>query len=114
MRFLPFTAAPSCAISAHDFDSESRATPFLLRNRRQRNVAAGPDPACQGLCRRRIRPVPGSGALAPKFEFLRKHGIELHPQDGSGVTRAEQILVTSAAGEETVPDVQAARRAGVA
>ena len=35
------------------------------------------------------------------------------PQDGSGVTRAEQILVTSAAVEETVPDVQAARRLGV-
>jgi UDP-N-acetylmuramate--alanine ligase len=53
------------------------------------------------------------GRLAPKFEFLRKHGIALHPQDGSGVTRAEQILVTSAAIEETVPDVQAARRLGV-
>ncbi len=35
------------------------------------------------------------------------------PQDGSGVTRPEQILVTSAAVEETVPDVQAARRLGV-
>ena len=53
------------------------------------------------------------GRLAAKFEFLRKHGIELHPQDGSGVTRAEQILVTSAAVEDTVPDVQAARRLGV-
>ena len=36
----------------------------------------------------------------------------LHPQDGSGVRRADQILVTSAAVEETVPDVQAARRIG--
>jgi UDP-N-acetylmuramate--alanine ligase len=53
------------------------------------------------------------GRLGPKFEFLRKHGIALHAQDGSGVTRAEQILVTSAAVEETVPDVQAARRLGV-
>jgi len=53
------------------------------------------------------------GRLARKFEFLRAHGIELHAQDGSGVTRAEQILVTSAAIEETVPDVQAARRLGV-
>ena len=35
------------------------------------------------------------------------------PQDGSGVSRPEQILVTSAAVEETVPDVQAARRLGV-
>src|SRR5262245_60227684 len=53
------------------------------------------------------------GRLGPKFEFLRNHGIELHAQDGSGVTRAEQILVTSAAVEDTVPDVQAARRLGV-
>ena len=53
------------------------------------------------------------GRLGRKFEFLRAHGIGLHPQDGSGVTRPEQILVTSAAVEETVPDVQAARRLGV-
>jgi UDP-N-acetylmuramate--alanine ligase len=53
------------------------------------------------------------GRLARKFEFLRDHGIALHPQDGGGVTRPEQILVTSAAVEETVPDVKAARRLGV-
>src|SRR5262245_6817361 len=52
------------------------------------------------------------GRLAQKFEFLRDRGIRLFAQDGSGVTRAEQILVTSAAVEETVPDVQAARRVG--
>jgi UDP-N-acetylmuramate--alanine ligase len=52
------------------------------------------------------------GRLAGKFQFLRDRGIRLHAQDGSGVTRAEQILVTSAAVEETVPDVQAARRLG--
>ena len=45
------------------------------------------------------------GRLAPKFEFLKSRGIALHPQDGSGLTSAEQILVTSAAIEETVPDV---------
>ncbi len=50
------------------------------------------------------------GRLAQKFQFLRDHGIALHPQDGSGLTRPDQILVTSAAVEETVPDVQAARR----
>ena len=38
----------------------------------------------------------------------------LHPQDGSGVSRAGQILVTSTAVEETVADVQAARRIGAA
>lgn len=53
------------------------------------------------------------GRLARKFEFLRARGIPLHAQDGSGLTRAEQILVTSAAVEDTVPDMIAARRLGV-
>jgi len=53
------------------------------------------------------------GRLGRKFDFLRARGIPLHAQDGGGVTRAEQILVTSAAVEETVPDVRAARRLGV-
>jgi UDP-N-acetylmuramate--alanine ligase len=52
------------------------------------------------------------GRLARKFDFLRARGIPLHAQDGSGLTRAEQILVTSAAVEDTVPDVIAARRLG--
>src|SRR5262245_28703004 len=53
------------------------------------------------------------GRNAERFEFLRARGVLLHPQDGSGVRRAGQILVTSAAVEETIPDVQAARRIGV-
>ena len=52
------------------------------------------------------------GRIGDKFAFLERQGIRLFPQDGSGVTSAEQILVTSAAIEETVPDVQAARRVG--
>ena len=52
------------------------------------------------------------GRTADKFEFLRARGIKLYAQDGSGVTRAAQVVVTSAAVEETVPDVQAARRVG--
>ncbi|HWA48263.1 MAG TPA: Mur ligase domain-containing protein [Dongiaceae bacterium] len=52
------------------------------------------------------------GRTSQKFDFLRARGIRLHPQDGSGLTRAEQILVTSAAVEDTVPDVRAARRLG--
>src|SRR5437868_13483451 len=52
------------------------------------------------------------GRNAERFDFLRARGVLLHPQDGSGITRASQILVTSAAVEETVPDVQAARRVG--
>jgi UDP-N-acetylmuramate--alanine ligase len=54
------------------------------------------------------------GRNAERFNFLRARGVLLHPQDGSGITRASQILVTSAAVEETVPDVQAARRIGAA
>jgi UDP-N-acetylmuramate--alanine ligase len=50
--------------------------------------------------------------IGEKFAFLERQGIRLHPQDGSGVVSAEQLLVTSAAVEETVPDVQAARRLG--
>lgn len=54
------------------------------------------------------------GRNTEKFDFLRAQGVRLHPQDGSGVRRSEQILVTSAAVEESVPDVQAARRVGAA
>jgi UDP-N-acetylmuramate--alanine ligase len=52
------------------------------------------------------------GRIGDKFAFLERRGIRLFPQDGSGVTSAEQILVTSAAVEESVPDVQSARRLG--
>jgi len=52
------------------------------------------------------------GRLAPKFEYLRSLGIGLFPQDGSGVTDPVQVLVTSAAVEDTVPDVVAARALG--
>ena len=54
------------------------------------------------------------GRNADKFDFLRTRGVLLHPQDGSGLRRPDQILVTSAAVEETVPDVRAARRIGAA
>ena len=47
-----------------------------------------------------------------KFDFLRDRGIRLHPQDGSGLTGPDQILVASAAIEDSVPDVKAARRLG--
>ncbi len=49
------------------------------------------------------------GLLPDKFAFLQARGIDLFPQDGSGVG-PDTILVTSAAVEETIPDVQAARR----
>ncbi|MGZ5936421.1 MAG: UDP-N-acetylmuramate--L-alanine ligase [Rhizomicrobium sp.] len=50
------------------------------------------------------------GRLSEKFEFLRANGITLFPQDGSGVTSPDTIVVTSSAVEQTIPDVQAARR----
>ncbi len=54
------------------------------------------------------------GRLSAKFAYLERQGIGLFPQDGSGVTSADQLLVTSAAIEETVPDVAAAARVGAA
>ena len=52
------------------------------------------------------------GRTAAKFDWLRAHGIGLYPQDGSGVTSADQIVVASTAVEETVPDIAAANRLG--
>ena len=49
------------------------------------------------------------GRNVERFDFLRAQGVLLHPQDGSGIRRHCQILVTSAAVKESVPDVQAAR-----
>jgi len=52
------------------------------------------------------------GRTAPKFDFLKARGISLFPQDGSGLVSRDQILVASAAVEDTVPDVKAAIRLG--
>ncbi|MGH6878095.1 MAG: Mur ligase family protein, partial [Rhizomicrobium sp.] len=52
------------------------------------------------------------GRTTQKFDFLRARGIPLFPQDGSGIENAGQIVVISAAVEETVPDVVAAQRMG--
>ena len=53
------------------------------------------------------------GRTAAKFDYLRSLGIGLHPQDGSGLVSTGQVLVASAAVEDSVPDVQAARRLGL-
>ncbi len=50
--------------------------------------------------------------LPAKFEALRALGIDLFPQDGSGITSADQIVIASAAIEATVPDMIAAKRVG--
>ena len=52
------------------------------------------------------------GRTPDKFAWLEAHGVILHPQDGSGVRRAEQIVVATGAIEDTVPDLAAARRLG--
>jgi len=52
------------------------------------------------------------GRTPEKFDWLRAHGVTLHPQDGSGVTRSAQTVVATGAIEDTVPDIGAARRVG--
>lgn len=53
-----------------------------------------------------------AGRVPAKFDALRGLGIALFPQDGSGVVSPDQIVVASAAVEETVPDIIEARRIG--
>jgi len=53
-----------------------------------------------------------AGRLAPKFDYLKSLGIGLSPQDGSGVGESA-LLVTSAAVEDTIPDVVRARELGL-
>lgn len=52
------------------------------------------------------------GRTPAKFDYLKSLGMTLFPQDGSGITDPRQILVASAAVEDTVPDVAAAIRHG--
>lgn len=52
------------------------------------------------------------GRTPEKFAWLESLGFALHPQDGSGITSADQILVASAAVEETVPEMMRAAELG--
>lgn len=52
------------------------------------------------------------GRVPAKFDELRARGIALFPQDGSGITDAGQTVVASAAVEDTVADMVAARENG--
>jgi UDP-N-acetylmuramate--alanine ligase len=47
-----------------------------------------------------------------KFAWLESLGFRLHPQDGSGIVSAEQVLVASAAVEDTVPEMVRAKELG--
>ncbi|WP_341633474.1 UDP-N-acetylmuramate--L-alanine ligase [Sphingomonas agri] len=53
-----------------------------------------------------------AGRTPHKFDYLRSLGIQLFPQDGSGLQEG-MTLVTSAAVEATVPDVVRARELGL-
>ncbi|MBX9884079.1 MAG: UDP-N-acetylmuramate--alanine ligase [Novosphingobium sp.] len=52
------------------------------------------------------------GRTPEKFAWLESLGFALHPQDGSGITSAGQILVASAAVEDSVPEMVRARQLG--
>ncbi|MEE2794683.1 MAG: Mur ligase family protein, partial [Pseudomonadota bacterium] len=52
------------------------------------------------------------GRTPEKFAALENQGFTLHPQDGSGMVSAEQILVASAAIEDSVPEVSRANELG--
>lgn len=52
--------------------------------------------------------------LPAKFDYLRRLGVALHPQDGSGIVSPDQVVVASAAVEASVPDMVAAQALGAA
>lgn len=52
------------------------------------------------------------GRTPEKFAALDKQGFTLFPQDGSGMVSADQILVASAAVEDTIPEVIRANELG--
>ncbi len=52
------------------------------------------------------------GRTPEKFAWLEKNGFELFAQDGSGITSPDQILIASAAVEDTVPEVARAKELG--
>ncbi len=54
------------------------------------------------------------GRTEGKFAWLKAQGIALFPQDGSGVISPDQIIVASAAVEDSVPDIARANALGCA
>lgn len=53
------------------------------------------------------------GKTPEKFDILKKRGIRLFPQDGSGIDEHTDVLVVSSAVEESIPDVIKARALNV-
>jgi UDP-N-acetylmuramate--alanine ligase len=54
------------------------------------------------------------GRTPEKFAWLESLGFTLFPQDGSGITSVDQVLVASAAVEDTVPEMVRAKELGCA
>lgn len=52
------------------------------------------------------------GRLGEKFGWLQARGMTLFPQDGSGLHSGNQILVASAAVEDSVPDIARGKELG--
>lgn len=52
------------------------------------------------------------GRTPEKFAALEQEGFRLHPQDGSGVVSGDQIVVASAAVEDSVPEIARAAALG--
>ena len=52
------------------------------------------------------------GRTPEKFAALEAQGLALYPQDGSGIVSQEQVLVASAAVEDSVPEMVRARELG--
>lgn len=52
------------------------------------------------------------GRTPEKFAWLSQNGFTLFPQDGSGITSPDQILIASAAVEDTIPEVARAKELG--
>ena len=54
------------------------------------------------------------GGWHPNLNGCKSLGIDIFAQDGSGLTSADQILIASAAVEDSVPDVAKAKQLGCA
>lgn len=52
------------------------------------------------------------GRTLEKFAALERAGFALHPQDGSGIVSADQVMVASAAIEDSVPEIARANALG--
>ncbi|MFM2302269.1 MAG: hypothetical protein RLZZ84_2005 [Pseudomonadota bacterium] len=52
------------------------------------------------------------GRTPDKFAWLESLGFTLFPQDGSGITAPDQVLIASAAVEDTVPEMVRAKELG--